>query len=126
MPVGAPHPCAGRCGALVPRGQSRCAACAQRVTRARGGARARGYDSRWEALRELWLKKHPLCVDCEKQGKLTSANTVDHVTPWQSGATEALQQFMRFDMNNLQSMCAPCHSRKTALHDGGFGHARTA
>jgi 5-methylcytosine-specific restriction protein A len=25
--------------------------------------------------------------------------------------------------DNLRSRCHPCHSRKTATHDGGFGNA---
>lgn len=27
-----------------------------------------------------------------------------------------------YDWDNLQAMTKPCHDRKTARYDGGFGH----
>lgn len=47
-------------------------------------------------------------------GVHTPAKHVDHVVPVARGGAE-------LDASNLQSLCHPCHSRKTALHDGGFG-----
>lgn len=38
---------------------------------------------------------------------------VDHIVPKVDGGTD--------DMENLQTLCRSCHSRKTALEDGGFG-----
>lgn len=43
-----------------------------------------------------------------------AATHVDHVVPLERGGA-------RFDEGNLQPLCAPCHSRKTARQDGGFG-----
>ena len=34
--------------------------------RLRGGADARGYDSRWRKARALFLKQHPLCAFCQR------------------------------------------------------------
>ena len=47
----------------------------------RGSAASRGYDSRWRKARERYLKAYPLCVLCEREGKLTPANVVDHIKP---------------------------------------------
>lgn len=53
-----------------------------------------------------FLRDHPLCVECEKAGRVTAATVPDHVVPlWKGGPdTEA----------NLQALCQPCHDRKTA------------
>jgi 5-methylcytosine-specific restriction protein A len=44
------------------------------------------------------------------------ATVVDHIKPHQ-GDPELF-----WDSENLQALCAPCHSRKTASEDGGFGN----
>lgn len=126
MATGAPHPCAGRCGARVPKGQgARCAECEKKYDRARGNFRERGYDSRWDALRKQHLSKNPLCVPCEQQWKITAANTVDHHVAWQTGIDDAAKLQLKYDSTNLTAMCASCHGRKTALEDRGFGRAST-
>ena len=48
--------------------------------RLRGGADARGYDSRWRKARALFLKQHPLCAFCLAEGKVVPATVVDHRT----------------------------------------------
>lgn len=46
-----------------------------------------------------------------------AAEAVDHVFPWKSWGPNA------FRVNIFQSLCAPCHSRKTALElRGVFRH----
>lgn len=49
--------------------------------RLRGGADARGYDSRWRKARALFLKQHPLCAFCQAEGKVVPATVVDHIIP---------------------------------------------
>jgi 5-methylcytosine-specific restriction protein A len=66
----------------------------------------------WRKIRAAQLAREPLCRECHKQGKLTSANTVDHV----DGDSFNNQSV------NLQSLCASCHGRLTVHHDGGFGN----
>ena len=57
----------------------------------------------------MYRSKHPLCVECLKQGKYTKAQVVDHIEPirtdkgWQK----------RWDENNFQSLCIACHNKKT-------------
>lgn len=51
-------------------------------------------------------------------GKVTAATEVDHIVPHRGD-----ERLFR-DEKNLQSLCRPCHSRKTAVEDGGFGNYR--
>ena len=72
----------------------------------RPGSSARGYGYRWQALRADYLRHHPLCVSCEAKGRVTAAREVDHIKPLAAGGSNAA--------DNLQALCKPCHSRKTA------------
>jgi 5-methylcytosine-specific restriction endonuclease McrA len=65
----------------------------------------RGYGTEWRKLRLVHLAKQPLCVYCQKQGKVVQANVVDHIKPHRG--VESLQ----YDPDNLQSLCKPCHDR---------------
>ncbi|MDM8753002.1 HNH endonuclease [Morganella morganii] len=67
----------------------------------------RGYGTKWDRLRTGVLNrdKH-LCQQCLREGWATEAKTVDHITPKAHGGTDA--------ESNLQSLCWPCHYRKTA------------
>ena len=84
----------------------------------------RGYDSRWDRLRLLVLKRdNYLCQECMRQGRLTplmvkpNDHAVDHIIPKAHGGTD--------DMDNLQSLCrVPCHQEKTAK-DEGWNRAAT-
>ena len=67
--------------------------------------------ARWRRLRAYVLAEHPLCRMCEAQGKLTPANEVDHINPISKGGDA-------WDIDNLQSLCISCHSRKTAVDTG--------
>ena len=81
-------------------------------------ARAAGHDAlyksiAWARLRAAQLSAHPLCQACMAMGRVTSADTVDHVWPWRSIGPHA------FRANWLQSLCGPCHSTKTGLERKG-------
>jgi len=97
------------------RPQHRSAGVALYVYRRNGPSGARFYDtSRWKRLRAAYLVQHPLC-EC---GCLRPATVVDHKQPHNGDATLA------FDWDNLQAMTKPCHDRKTAARDGGFGNRK--
>lgn len=68
----------------------------------------RGYDSRWERLRDWHRDRFPLCAHCLTQGIVRIMREVDHIIPFTS-----LQDPNRLNPNNLQSLCAPCHRAKT-------------
>lgn len=121
MPRRVARPCAWRgCPRLV-RGKPRyCPEHQRRVDAAydaqRPSSTQRGYDARWRRLRRMFLAQHPLCADPygvhARQGELVPATEVDHIKPKRSGGTD--------DWNNLQGLCKPCHSRKTAI-EGRWG-----
>jgi 5-methylcytosine-specific restriction protein A len=79
----------------------------------RPSARKRGYDREWQKLRAKHLRDNPACIVCGAK-----ATTVDHIR------TVKERPELRLDPLNLKSMCASCHSRKTAKEDGGFGRTK--
>ncbi len=74
-------------------------------------ATSRGYNSRWERARKTYLKMHPLCVQCEKEGKYVMATDVDHIIPHRG------DQKLFWDTDNWQALCHSCHSKKTGRED---------
>ena len=75
----------------------------------RGSSASRGYGGRWRKYRAVFLREHPLCVACQRAGRLTAALHVDHITPV-DGDSDPLF----WDESNHQGLCASCHSQKTA------------
>ena len=78
------------------------------VTRSAGG---RGYGSRWQRESRAYLRSHPLCVECMKQGQYTKATVVDHIVPHRG------DQKLFWDKNNWQALCKPHHDRETGNED---------
>ncbi|HHH0073588.1 TPA: HNH endonuclease signature motif containing protein [Yersinia enterocolitica] len=78
----------------------------------RGSRRERGYTPRWDKYRLMYLKAHPLCVHCEKQGTYTPAKIVDHIIPIDGG-----EDVLFWPESNHQGLCVSCHSRKTTTQD---------
>lgn len=68
----------------------------------------RGYGREWRKIRERVLSEQPICIFCMDAGRLTAANVVDHI----DGNSR------NNDRANLRSLCAPCHSRRTAQDQG--------
>lgn len=131
MPQAPKHPCPGKgprrgmCPNLVGRGERACVECMPYVKqdirrydreRDQGESRQWIHSARWRKASRAHLCEHPLCAECERQGKVTAATLVDHIKP-HKGNYELF-----WDPNNWQSMCDPCHNRKTATEDGGFGN----
>jgi len=77
----------------------------------RASASVRGYDGRWKKARTRFLKAHPLCVECQKQGRLTKATVVDHIIPHRGDAK------LFWDEANWQPLCKSCHDHKTMTKD---------
>jgi 5-methylcytosine-specific restriction protein A len=82
----------------------------------RESSTSRGYGYKWQQARAGWLAKHPLCVQCHARGLVVEATDVDHIVPHKGDMT------VFWDRSNWQSLCASCHSAKTAREDGGFGN----
>jgi len=66
----------------------------------RGSSDAQGYGAAWRRVRAHQLRREPLCRVC---GAL--AKEVDHVIRRREGGSD--------HASNLESLCKPCHSRKT-------------
>ena len=88
----------------------------QAYDKKRGSSTARGYNYRWKKRRIVFLRKNPLCVECLANGIVKEAKHVDHIIPHKGDMK------LFWDESNWQSLCAECHSRKTATEDGGFGN----
>jgi 5-methylcytosine-specific restriction protein A len=60
----------------------------------------------WLGIRRAVLLEEPFCRACLAAGRTTYAREVDHIVPKRAGGSD--------DRTNLQALCKPCHSRKTA------------
>ena len=78
-----------------------------RALYARDSATQRGYDGRWRKARERFLRAHPLCVVCQREGRLTPATVVDHIVPHRGN------QQLFWDEANWQPLCKSHHDQKT-------------
>ncbi|MFB4294812.1 HNH endonuclease [Nonomuraea sp. ATR24] len=71
-----------------------------------------GYTQDWRELSKRIRLQRPVC---ETLACSAPSEHVDHI----DGDNTNNEEW------NLQALCRPCHSRKTARHDGGFGNPRT-
>lgn len=62
----------------------------------------------WKRLRAAHLAIEPTCRACAAMGRITRADTVDHVIPMSEGGPAYPGH------DGLASYCAPCHNAKTA------------
>ena len=63
------------------------------------------YGSEWRKIRAAYIRQHPLCEECLKQGRLVPVEEVHHIVPLADGGTN--------DFSNLMSLCKSCHSAVT-------------
>lgn len=63
---------------------------------------------RWRSESTRYLKMHPLCAHCKAKGIYTPAVLVDHIIEIEDNWD------LRYTRSNYQSLCLPCHNRKTA------------
>ena len=54
---------------------------------------------------KAYLARNPYCEECARAGRSTMADEIDHVTPLGAGGLD--------DLDNLQSLCKPCHREKS-------------
>lgn len=60
--------------------------------------------SAWERLRKMHLREEPLCRFCKAMGRMVEGQVVDHIVKVQD------RPDLAFDPDNLQTLCATCHS----------------
>lgn len=99
------------CGERVDRGRCSAHRSPARVVRqqADGAQIHRWYCSkRWKDLRRAVIREQPFCVSCYPRGLRVITEEIDHIR--KHGGDPALF----WDRANLQGLCTPCHTRKTA------------
>ena len=69
---------------------------------------------RWIETRKRKLQISPFCEECYKRGTVVTGKIVDHIIPIKDGGEP-------YDMNNLQTLCWSCHSRKSVIEGSRFG-----
>lgn len=69
--------------------------------------------ARWQKLRLWYLRRHPFCEQCDREGRVTPAAEVDHIRPLRWFPL-ARMEGAAYDEGNLQALCEPCHDRKSA------------
>ena len=118
MPQTPPHKCA-RPGCVELVTSAYCPAHTVETKRAREQQREsaykRGYNTRWRKYRAAYLARYPLCIECERAGRIAPAAEVDHITPHRG------DRRLFWDTGNHQPLCKSCHSRKTAREVGFAG-----
>ena len=79
----------------------------------------RGYGYRWQKARAAYLAANPLCVYCQRSGRVEAATVVDHIVPHRGNDDLFWRQ------SNWQPLCASCHSSiKQAEEAKGKGVGR--
>lgn len=127
--------CSGGCGSAIPDGQRFCADCKPKPENPGDGIRehtnvardalAHLYGSaRWTRVAKQQLGQFPICERCRER----LAEIADHVIPAKIfiALCAAEHRFLIADnaffwMGNLQSLCRPCHSAKTAEDEAHVG-----
>lgn len=66
----------------------------------------RGYNSQWQKLRAMKLAQDPLCEEHLRQNVDVAATMVHHIKPVETNPE------LRLVMENLMSLCNPCHEEK--------------
>lgn len=92
------------CRTLVADGGSRCEV--HRVTWAKGPNEPKRMKGRaLQEARERLFRGHPLCAECERQGRVRAAVVRDHIVPMGEGGEDT--------DDNTQGLCHRCHDEKT-------------
>ena len=61
------------------------------------------YGREWKRIRERYVRKHPLCERCLKEGRVTPVEEVHHILPVNRGGGN--------EDSNLMSVCKSCHNK---------------
>lgn len=66
--------------------------------------------SKWRKTSKAFRMLNPLCVECERNGKVSASNVADHIR----GLGFLLKKDMDpYDHKELQPLCSSCHNRKS-------------
>jgi 5-methylcytosine-specific restriction enzyme A len=80
---------------------------------------------RWQRLRKLKLRTHPLCEVCLQRGEIEPAAVVDHRVPIsKAGRKERLISEAFPSLDRLASLCESHHNAKTNAEQRGEDYMR--
>lgn len=100
------------CPNLVPRGEGWCPIHKKQhhrdLDQDRLSSSKRGYGTEWRIYRIDYLMRHPLCVQCEVEGRIEGSTVVDHIKDHGGDYN------LFWDPDNHQGLCGKCHNVKTA------------
>ena len=112
MPRLPDHPCAhSGCPRLAPRGRKYCDMHSSMHPEETRSAGSRGYGKHWQKASKAYLRRHPLCAECQRHGRYVAATVVDHIVPHRGNP----QLF--WDESNWQPLCKACHDHKTGTEE---------
>jgi 5-methylcytosine-specific restriction protein A len=77
-----------------------------------GSKRIRG--RKLQEIRKRHFEQFPLCVDCQKQGRVRLATELDHIIALHNGGKD----FNEDGGTNRAGLCSECHEAKTARDMG--------
>lgn len=69
----------------------------------KGTANQRGYNYAWQKARLVHLAAYPLCIYCERAGRVTAGTVVDHIVAHKGDMT------LFWAKTNWQTLCKTCH-----------------
>lgn len=101
---GAPH-CATHKPMAEERRQKQIKRTNKRYNENRDISDARYKQEKWRRLSIYYRKLHPLCAQCELEGRVTASQMVDHLKPTKTHPE------LFFEWSNLRALCNPCHNR---------------
>lgn len=61
------------------------------------------YGANWRKVRARYVKEHPFCELCLKEGRYVPVEEVHHIVPIKKGGTN--------EFSNLMSLCQSCHQK---------------
>jgi hypothetical protein len=61
---------------------------------------------RWRKRTRMNLRLHPLCAECERQGRVQEATLSHHVEEYRPGDSD-----LKFWFGALESLCNDCHAK---------------
>lgn len=74
------------------------------------------YGADWRVARAIYLASHPLCIECQTEGRMTPSTVVDHIQPHKGDYA------LFWDQGNWRAVCKRHSDIGTARYDGGFGN----
>ena len=73
------------------------------------------YGRSWKRIRDRYIKAHPLCEECDRNGRIKAAEEVHHILPLSKGGGN--------ETSNLMALCKSCHSKITAESGDRWGRS---